>query len=79
MNLRGRTMDRIFMTRTEALELLLKAHQTAVDKIGHPGGRQTPADQASLEALDRLLLDVRARRINEFQISATETQIFVTD
>ncbi len=72
-------MDRIFMTRTEALELLLKAHQTSVDKIGHPAGKQTPADHAALEALDRLLLDVRARRINEFQISTTSTQIFITD
>ncbi|WDD92798.1 hypothetical protein Bsp3421_002827 [Burkholderia sp. FERM BP-3421] len=72
-------MDRIFMTRTEALELLLKAHQTAVDKIGHSTGKQTLADHAALEALDRLLLDVRARRVNEFQINTTATQIFVTD
>jgi hypothetical protein len=72
-------MDRIFMTRTEALELLLKAHQTAVDKIEHAKGRHAPADQIALEALDRLLLDVRARRINEFQINTTATQVFVTD
>ncbi|ABC38190.1 hypothetical protein [Burkholderia thailandensis] len=72
-------MDRIFMTRTEALEFLLKAHQTAVDKIGHPSHKQTPADHAAIEALDRLLLDVRARRVDQFQINASAAQIIVTD
>ncbi|VBJ66668.1 Uncharacterised protein [Burkholderia pseudomallei] len=72
-------MDRIFMTRTEALEFLLKAHQTAVDKVGHPFRKPTPADHAAVETLDRLLLDVRARRIDTFQINASSAQVIVTD
>ncbi len=67
-------MNRIFMTRTEALELLIKAHQAASDKIdGHTG-----AALANIEALDHLLLDVRAGRVTEFR-APDDTHVTIMD
>ncbi|CAG9239052.1 conserved hypothetical protein [Paraburkholderia tropica] len=72
-------MNRIFMTREEVIHLLLEAHATArggVPTLIKPVGR----DPAKIEALDRLLLDVRAGRVNEIRLDAEDsTHIAITD
>ncbi|MFC5429241.1 MAG: hypothetical protein EPN70_24750 [Paraburkholderia sp.] len=72
-------MKRIFMTRDEAVHLLVQAHASA---SGHSSPLIQPAgnDPAKLEVLDRLLLDVRAGRVNEFRLDANDsTHIAITD
>ncbi|CAM2154239.1 MULTISPECIES: hypothetical protein [Paraburkholderia] len=73
-------MNRIFMTREEVIHLLLEAHATArggsAPTLIKPVGR----DPAKVEALDRLLLDVRAGRVNEIRLDANDsTHIAITD
>ncbi|CAN0622452.1 conserved protein of unknown function [Burkholderia multivorans] len=68
-------MNRIFMTRVEALELLIKAHQAASDNIG---GHAAGAALAKIETLDHLLLDVRAGRVTEFR-APDDTHVTIMD
>lgn len=72
-------MNRIFMTREEAIHLLVEAHAAAKGKgmqLIQPVGK----DPAKVEALDRLLLDVRAGRVKEFRIDANDSvHIAITD
>lgn len=72
-------MNRIFMTREEAIHLLLEAHASAsgsAPALIKPVGK----DPARVEALDRLLLDVRAGRVNEIRLDANDsTHITITD
>lgn len=73
------TMNRIFMTREEAVRLLVEAHEGASEKreaLMQP----VVHDPARIEALDRLLLDVRAGRVVEFRLDANDsTHIAITD
>lgn len=65
-------MNRIFMTREEAIRLLLEAHASTTGdspQLIRPVGK----DPAKLEALERLLLDVRAGRVNEFRLDANDS------
>ncbi|WP_321896676.1 hypothetical protein [Burkholderia cepacia] len=65
------------MKRSNALKLLLDARQSAIDQAA---GMSVDDTDAKLEALNRLIFDVRACRTNEFQIDpANETEIVVTD
>ncbi|WP_321812521.1 hypothetical protein [Burkholderia sp. BCC1985] len=67
----------MFMKRSNALKLLLDARQSAIDRAA---GMSVDDTDAQLEALNRLIFDVRACRINEFQIDpADEMEIVVTD
>ncbi len=72
-------MNRIFMTREDAIHLLVEAHTAASGKsvqLIQPVGK----DPAKVEALDRLLLDVRAGRVNEFRVDANDNvHIAITD
>ncbi len=69
--------NRMFMKRANALKLLLDARQSA---IGQAAGMSVDDTDAKLEALNRLIFDVRACRVNEFQIDpADEMEIVVTD
>jgi hypothetical protein len=73
-------MDRLFMTREEAVRVLLEAHtaasgHSAAALVKHFGDRS-----ARLEELDRLLLDVRAGRVDEFRLHPNDkTEISITD
>jgi len=72
-------MNRIFMTREEAVHVLVEAHAKASGnsaQLIRPVGN----DPARVEALDRLLLDVRAGRVYEFRIDANDSvHIAITD
>lgn len=69
--------NRMFMKRANALKLLLNARQSAIDQAA---GMSVDDTDAKLEALNRLIFDVRACRANEFQIDpADEMEIVVTD
>ncbi|MGU7784561.1 hypothetical protein [Burkholderia sp. PU8-34] len=69
--------NRIFMRRANALKLLLDARQSAINQTA---GMSVDHTDAKLEALNRLILDVRACRVSEFQIDDTDDeQIVVTD
>lgn len=72
-------MNRIFMTREEAIHLLLEAHTSATDE--HPTLiRSVGRDADKLKTLERLLLDVRAGRVDEFRIDANDsTHVAITD
>lgn len=73
-------MDRIFMTREEAIRVLLEAHEAASGNTAAALVRSTNGKSAKLEALDRLLLDIRAGRVDEFRINANDsTRISITD
>ena len=70
-------MDRIFMAQENALVLLLKARQSAFDQTV---GMTVEHADAKIEALNRLILDVRACRVNEFKINPTDDKrIIVAD
>ncbi|PXW24698.1 hypothetical protein [Paraburkholderia caballeronis] len=72
-------MDRIFMTREEAIHLLLEAHKAA---SGQGVASDSPDDDAfgQLHTIDRLLLDVRAGRVDEFHFGEdSAAQITITD
>ncbi|MBN3808768.1 MAG: hypothetical protein V4793_40535 [Paraburkholderia tropica] len=60
-------MKQIFIKRNEAIRLLIKKRAT---NAGAKPPRVQPAgsDIATAAALERLLLDVRAGRINEFHL-----------
>lgn len=73
-------MDRIFMTRDEAIRLLLEAHQILSGNSSATFIKPSVERSAKLEALDRLLLDVRAGRVDEFRINADDrTRVAITD
>jgi hypothetical protein len=72
-------MNRIFMTREEAIHLLVEAHAKASGK-GPQLIRPVGNDPAKVEALDRLMLDIRAGRVNEFRLDASDNvHIAITD
>jgi hypothetical protein len=73
-------MNRIFMTREEAIHLLVEAHAKASGKNGPLLIRPVGNDPAKVEVLDRLLLDIRAGRVNEFRLDSSDNvHIAITD
>ncbi|MEK6295965.1 MAG: hypothetical protein V4793_32270 [Paraburkholderia tropica] len=64
-------MKQIFIKRNEAIRLLIKNRAT---NTGAKSPRVPPAgsDIATAAALERLLLDVRAGRINEFHLDGDD-------
>ncbi|MEM5331553.1 hypothetical protein VSR34_34030 [Paraburkholderia sp. JHI2823] len=73
-------MDRIFMRREEAIRNLIEAHESASGRTAATLIKSGGERSASLEALDRLLLDVRAGRVNEFRASPDDsTRVSITD
>jgi hypothetical protein len=72
-------MNRIFMTREEAIHLLVEAHAKAGGK-GPQLIRPIGNDPSKVEALDRLMLDIRAGRVNEFRLDSNDNvHIAITD
>ncbi|WP_321913946.1 MULTISPECIES: hypothetical protein [unclassified Paraburkholderia] len=59
-------MDRIFMTREEAIRILIEAHESVSGRTAATLIKSGNDRSARLEVLDRLLLDVRAGRVDEF-------------
>ncbi|MEM5404730.1 MULTISPECIES: hypothetical protein [Paraburkholderia] len=77
---RERTMDRIFMTREEAIRILIEAHESVSGRAAATLIRSSADKSAKLEALDRLLLDVRAGRVDEFRTWPEDsTCVSITD
>jgi hypothetical protein len=77
---RERTMDRIFMTREEAIRILIEAHESLSGRTAATLIRSSADRSARLEALDRLLLDVRAGRVDEFRTWPEDsTCVSITD
>lgn len=73
-------MDRIFMTREEAIRLLIEAHESVSVRPAATLIKSGNDRSASLEMLDRLLLDVRAGRIDEFRTNPEDsTCVSITD
>lgn len=73
-------MDRVFMTREEAIRVVLEAHEAASGTNPATLIRSAGAKSAKVQALERLLLDVRAGRIDEFSLEAGDsTLIAITD
>ncbi|RQN34168.1 hypothetical protein [Paraburkholderia tropica] len=69
-------MAKIFIKRKEAIRLLIRTRSTIPD-----GGRVPPTDgdNAKVAALDRLLLDVRAGRTDEFRLDEDGPRIVITN
>ncbi|WP_373864847.1 hypothetical protein [Paraburkholderia tropica] len=67
---------KIFIKRKEAIRLLIRTRSTIPD-----GGRVplTDSDNAKVAALDRLLLDVRAGRTDEFRLDEDGPRIVITN
>ncbi|MEM5315545.1 hypothetical protein [Paraburkholderia sp. JHI869] len=73
-------MDRIFMTREEAIRILIEAHESVCGRSAATLIRSSEDRSTRLEALDRLLLDVRAGRVDEFRtIPEDGTCVSITD
>ncbi|WP_373681708.1 hypothetical protein [Paraburkholderia tropica] len=66
------------MKQEEAIRLLVKARATATDR---KSARVPPAgsDNAMVAALDRLLLDIRTGRIDEFHLDDGGPHVVITN
>ncbi|WP_074987253.1 hypothetical protein [Paraburkholderia tropica] len=64
-------MKQIFIKRNEAIRLLIKKRATSAG-AKPPRVQTTGSDIAPAAALERLLLDVRAGRINEFHLDGDD-------
>lgn len=61
-------MERFFISRPSALALIVGARQQLLAQAGErPPGEAQPLYEAAAQ-LERLLLDVRAHRIDEFEL-----------
>jgi hypothetical protein len=77
---RESTMDRIFMTREEAIRILIEAHESVSGRTAATLIKSGNDRSARLEVLDRLLLDVRAGRVDEFRTNPEDsTCVSITD
>lgn len=73
-------MDRIFMTREEAIRILIEAHESVSGRPAATLIKSGNDRSARLEVLDRLLLDVRAGRVDEFRTNPEDsTCVSITD
>jgi hypothetical protein len=73
-------MERFFMPRKRALALIVAARRELLAKIAEqfPGAGQPLNDEAA--QLERLMLDVRAGRIDEFELhKPTPIHVIVSD
>jgi hypothetical protein len=71
-------MERLFVTRNRAIEKIMIRRRIVSDALDKRHATDTDALRAQLEALERLLLDVRAGRATEFVLEDEATvQCFV--
>jgi hypothetical protein len=59
-------MESLFLTRTRAIEKIMVRRRIVSDALDGRHATDTDALHAELAELERLLLDVRAGRANEF-------------
>ncbi|WP_322106894.1 hypothetical protein [Paraburkholderia sp. J41] len=73
-------MNRIFVSRADAIRLVLEAQEAASGNRSARLFKSVGQISDKLDALERLLLDIRAGRIAEFRIdTAKEQRIFIKD
>ncbi|SEF11553.1 hypothetical protein SAMN02787142_7721 [Burkholderia sp. WP9] len=73
-------MERFFMTRASAIAYLLKARRAMPDEIEDLRVRDADMRLQELDAIDRLLIDVRAGRTREFRVAMPlSVEIAITD
>ncbi|QGZ55374.1 hypothetical protein [Paraburkholderia acidiphila] len=73
-------MDRIFMTREDAIRILIEAHESVSGRTAAALIKSGNDRSARIEALERLLLDVRAGRVDEFITNPEDsTCVSITD
>lgn len=71
-------MERFFMTRRRALAYLIKTQRELGAELGGHHVKET--EQRHLDTLGRLIVDVRAARVDHFTLWAPEAiEIFVID
>lgn len=71
-------MNRIFMSREDAIRLVLEAYDAASGNRSATLFKSVGQISERVETLGRLLLDIRAGRLSEFQLEADKTQrIFI--
>jgi hypothetical protein len=73
-------MDEVFVTRTSAVERIVKARKALQQNLENTDGVGALDTASRLEWLDRLLVDVRAGRLSDFRIPLErgETRVLVT-
>jgi hypothetical protein len=62
-------MDRFFMYRSSAVAYLMDSRRSWLDKIEATPNGDIEFEQQEVELLGRLILDVRAARIDTFQVT----------
>lgn len=63
-------MDRFFMSRSRAISLLVETRQSMLAEADHSSSpTETQRMRVAVGQIDRLLLDVRAGRTREFELS----------
>ncbi|QGZ65492.1 hypothetical protein [Paraburkholderia acidisoli] len=71
-------MNRIFMSREDAIRLVLEAYDAASGNRSATLFRSVGEISGRVDALGRLLLDIRAGRLDEFQFETDKSQrIFI--
>ncbi|MFC0401929.1 hypothetical protein [Paraburkholderia rhizosphaerae] len=67
-------MERLFLTRSRAIEKIMVRRRVVSDALDDRHATDTDALRAELAELERMLLDVRAGRANEFVIHESVAQ-----
>jgi hypothetical protein len=65
-------MDLFFMHRSSAIAYLMDRRRRWLDKIPTTPNGDIEFEQREIELLERLILDVRAARIDTFQVTHPE-------
>ncbi|TCF96474.1 hypothetical protein BZM26_37475 [Paraburkholderia strydomiana] len=73
-------MQRFLLTRARAVAYLLRVRRATTDAIDNLQVGEAAVRLRELDMLERMLLDVRAGRINEFRLDKPQTiEIAITD
>lgn len=73
-------MNRIFMSRADAIRVVLEAHDAEAGRSSASLFKSVGQISVKLDALERLLLDIRVGRVIEFELQGDKTQhIFIKD
>jgi hypothetical protein len=73
-------MDRFFMQRASAVAYLMDRRRRWLQKIETTPGGDVEFERQEIELLARLILDVRAARVNTFQFTRPQAvEIYVSD
>jgi hypothetical protein len=73
-------MERFFMGRASAVTYLLESRRAIFEKIADSLTGNVETESRELEQIDRLILDVRAGRVQAFELKHPKAvAIFVTN